>query len=221
MAPHPVLVTPRPPQAGNPGVAGLPFPSRQMAAGSCTAWGTEPPTQPFPVVLRQSPPLAHPGFHRRLGRSWPPYTARLLPAVHPPSHRPRCHGSGRTGREVPTLGPATCRLPPTVLPMLPDSAFPPTRFHSSGYSSRSIGDPLQAGGFGAERELHPPRYRPSYRAPPIGFGSAGHPIALSPLVSRDTLSTGLLRTRHRAMGSPYPAGGTRTPFPRSSPRGLP
>lgn len=105
--------------------------------------------------------------------------------------------------------------------MLPDSAFPPTRFHSSGYSSRSTGDPLQAGRFGAERELHPPRYRPSYRAPPIGFGSAGHPLTLSPLAPHDALSTGLLRTRHRAMGSPHAAGGTRTPFPQPSPRGSP
>jgi len=125
-----------------------------------------------------------------------------------------------TGREVPALGCATrhaaCRLRYVLIAIFP---FPPTRFQSSGYSgtiriSRPPGGPLGAG-----RELHPPRYRPSYRAPPIGFGSAGVPVALPPLVSRDTLSTGLLRTRHGDMGSPRPAARTRTGFPAPSPGG--
>ena len=68
------------------------------------------------------------------------YSPRFTHA--PSSPLPRVQGMGR---EVPALGHGTCGLPPSVLPMLPDSAFPPTRFQSSGYSSRSTGDPLQAG----------------------------------------------------------------------------
>jgi hypothetical protein len=50
-------------------------------------------------------------------------------------------------------------------------------------------------------------------------GSAGPPVSLGPLVPCDTLSTGQLRTRRGAMGSLPAAGGTRTHFPRPSPRG--
>jgi hypothetical protein len=77
-----------------------------------------------PPRTRPVSPSRAPGFHRRLGRSKPPYALRLLPTAHPRSHRPCCHRSGRTGREVPPLGRGTCPFPPSLRPGRPLALSP-------------------------------------------------------------------------------------------------
>jgi hypothetical protein len=48
-------------------------------------------------------------------------------------------------------------------------ACPPTRFQSSGYHGTAGRAKSPGGVLGAEWELHPPRYTPSYRAPRVMF----------------------------------------------------
>lgn len=116
----------------------------------------------------------------------------------------------------------SCYLPGSRLRLPPAAfvAFPPTRFQSSGYSGTAWAQ-RTPGGTDSEQSGSCTRpvtglaiVRPSFRR------SAGPPVSLSPLVGYPTLSTGQLRTRPQAMGSPVAAEGTRTPFRRTSPRGF-
>jgi hypothetical protein len=145
-----------------------------------------------------------------------------------PPHRPR-QGSEDTRRGSPVRARY---LLPSRLHTLAAALFSPFPLRGSGARGTPARDGRagpQAGQLGAERGFHPPRYRPSYRAPqvirsireprgPSRFPwSAGLPVSLRPLSPRDDLSTGLLRTRHRGMRSLHAAARSRTGFPTLSP----
>ncbi len=140
--------TPTPWRRGPPGVDA---PGVSRSALSYALSGEVPPRRvrgphrSFPPRTRAVSPSRAPGFHRRLGRSRPPYAARLLPTAHPSPFVPAATGpgSGPRGSPVRPRYHAACRLRYALAAHTP---FPPTRFRSSGYSRRGQGftDPRRA-----------------------------------------------------------------------------
>jgi hypothetical protein len=183
------------------------------------------PAAASPFVLGQSPPLAHRVFTAASGglglRTPRGYSPRL---THPPSSPlPRVRGPGR---EVPPLDRGTCRLPPSLRPGRTCDALSPYEVPELGVLQARPGfHGPQAGGSeqGGGRTLPVTGLaivRPRFLPPPSrsrGGGSSGWQalqISLGPLVPHDTLSTGVLRTRDGAMGSPIPWPGLAPGFPR-------
>lgn len=174
-------------------------------------------------------PLSRAGFSPPPQGVQAPLRQRVLPTAHRDPFSPAATGPGSRPRGSPVrpryLPPSRLRyalaacvaLSPYEVPELGVLRARP-RLHGP-----------QAGGSEQRGSRTPPvtglaivRPRLSGAGLPSRFPwSAGPPVSLSPLVPRGTLSTGLLRTRDRAMGSPHPVGGTCTHFPAVSPGGSP
>jgi len=159
-----------------------------------------PPLQPFPIVLARSPPLPRRSFPGSLARSTPRYCTAVLPTANarPSSPPPRL----RTTRgEVPPLERGTRCLPAVTLAAARSRPFPLRGSRARGTPARDGRAGPQAGQLGAERGSHPPRYRPSYRAPQVI--RCGSPLPFS-LVSG-------------ASSLPQPPGASRHPQHRPAP----
>ena len=200
---------------------------RPEGRGSTTA-GTGPPPQ-LPPSYSGSLPLSRAGFSPPPREAWPPYAARLLPTAHLSPFVPAATGPGSRPRGSPVR---PRYLPPSRLryALAACVALSPYEVPELGVLQARPGlHGPQAGGSEQRGSRTPPvtglavvRPRLSGAGLPSRFPwSAGPPVSLSPLVPRGTLSTGLLRTRDRAMGSPHPVGGTCTHFPAVSPGGSP
>lgn len=187
------------------------------------------PHAAVPPRTRPVSPSRAPGFRRRLRGSKPPYASGYSPRLTRfPIVSRRHAGSGDAGREVPPLDRGTCRLPPSLRPGRTHALSPYEVPELGVLQARPGLHGPQAGGSEQRGSRTPPvtglaivRPRLSGAGLPSRFPwSAGPPVSLSPLVPRGTLSTGLLRTRDGAMGSPHPVARTFTGFPAVSPGGF-
>ena len=210
-------MAPRPPCGGRrTGKPVRAFLGQVPLAGFVHRWGYGAPHRPFPFVLARSPPPAR----RRFGRRLPCGT------LHGYSRTAKPLGTG--GRPCP-MGPGGSRVRTwyaTGSRLRLAHAADATRFPLRGSGARGT----TGHGVGVADPRRPVSEKGGSRTLPVtGLaivrprlwlpGSAGPPVSLGPLVPCDTLSTGQLRTRRGAMGSLPAAGGTRTHFPRPSPRG--
>ena len=212
-------MAPRPPCGGRrTGKPVRAFLGQVPLAGFVHRWGYGAPHRPFPFVLARSPPPAR----RRFGRRLPCGT------LHGYSRTAKPLGTG--GRPCP-MGPGGSRVRTwyaTGSRLRLAHAAAATRFPLRGSGARGT----TGHGVGVADPRRPVSEKGGSRTLPVtGLAvvrprlwlpwSAGPPVSLSPLVPRGTLSTGLLRTRDGAMGSPHPVGGPFTHFPAVSPGGLP
>ena len=124
---------------------------------------------PHAAVPRRTRPVSPsraPGFRRRLRGSKPPYASGYSPRLtRPPSSLlPQVRDPGR---EVPPLDRGTCRLPPSLRPGRLRGPFPLRGSGARGTPGTARTSRTPGGRLGAGRGSHPPRYRPSCRAPQV------------------------------------------------------
>lgn len=173
-------------------------------------------------------PLSRAGFSPPPQGVQAPLRQRVLPTAHLSPFVPAATGPGSRPRGSPVR---PRYLPPSRLryALAACVALSPYEVPELGVLRARPGlHGPQAGGSEQRGSRTPPvtglaivRPRLSGAGLPSRFPwSAGPPVSLSPLVPRGTLSTGLLRTRDGAMGSPHPVGGPFTHFPAVSPGGF-
>ena len=126
------------------------------------------PHAAVPPRTRPVSPSRAPGFRRRLRGSKPPYASGYSPRLTRfPIVSRRHAGSGDAGREVPPLDRGTCRLPPSLRPGRLRGPFPLRGSGARGTPGTARTSRTPGGRLGAGRGSHPPRYRPSCRAPQV------------------------------------------------------
>lgn len=130
------------------------------------------PHAAVPPRTRPVSPSRAPGFRRRLRGSKPPYASGYSPRLTgtPSPLLPQVRDPGR---EVPPLGRGTCHFPPSLRPGRLRGPFPLRGSGARGTPGTARTSRTPGGRLGAGRGSHPPRYRPSYRAPPVVPGQRG------------------------------------------------
>ncbi|APD10591.1 hypothetical protein A0O31_02575 (plasmid) [Thermus brockianus] len=130
------------------------------------------PHAAVPPRTRPVSPSRAPGFRRRLRGSKPPYASGYSPRLTgtPSPLLPQVRGPGR---EVPPLGRGTCHFPPSLRPGRLRGPFPLRGSGARGTPGTARTSRTPGGRLGAGRGSHPPRYRPSCRAPPVVPGQRG------------------------------------------------
>jgi len=184
--------------------------SRSALSQATTRWPVRapqgvrgPPLQPFPSYSGSLPLSLAMVFAGPSRGQTPRYGTGYSPRLTWPRHRSRQSSEGITRRGSPVR--AWYALPSRLhaLAAALFSPFPLRGSKARGTPARDGRAGPQAGQLGAEREFHPPRYRPSYRAPRVMFSPVSRASSLPqpPVASR--------RPQHR----PAPHASWRYVFP--------